>query len=83
MWGAISRMGDEFWELATREDSSESVDEGQGDGPEVLHEEVPEAPCTVTNPIPLFGILPNVYAVSFGTFDDASIRDSFSFTVLK
>ena len=27
MWGAISQMGEELWELATREDSSEFVDE--------------------------------------------------------
>ena len=29
MWGAISRMGDELQELATREDSSESMDDEQ------------------------------------------------------
>ena len=33
MWGAISRIGNEFQELATREDSSESEDEEQGGGP--------------------------------------------------
>ena len=32
MWGAISRMGEELWELATREDSS---DEEKEAGPEV------------------------------------------------
>ena len=35
MWGAISQMGDELRELATREDSTEFVDEEQGTGPEV------------------------------------------------
>ena len=32
MWGAISRMGKDLWELATREDNS---DEEQKAGPEV------------------------------------------------
>ena len=36
MWGAISRMGEELWELATREDSS---DEEQEAGPKVSQEE--------------------------------------------
>ena len=35
MWGAISRMVEELWELVTREDSSESADEEQEAGPEV------------------------------------------------
>ena len=30
MWGAISRMDDELWELATKEDSSESDRQGIG-----------------------------------------------------
>ena len=37
MWGAISQMGEELWELATREDSS-VYDEEQEAGPEVSHE---------------------------------------------
>ena len=58
MWGAISRMGEELRELATREDSS---DEEQEAGPEVSQEETaptwipcvaPEASRTVTSPIP-------------------------------
>ena len=89
MWGAISRMGEELWELATREDSS---DEEQEAGPEVPQEETaptwspcvaPEAPRTVTSPTPLFGIPPKAPVVSFGTLDDASVRDSISSTVPK
>ena len=87
MWGAISRMGEELRELATREDSS---DEEQEAGPEVSLEETapiwipcvaPEAPRTVTSPIPPFGIPPKAPAVSFGTLDDASVRDSINSTV--
>ena len=89
MWGAISRMGEELRELAAREDSS---DEEQEAGPEVSQEETaptwipcvaPEAPRTVTSPIPPFGIPPKAPAVSFGTLDDASVRDSVSSTVPK
>ena len=89
MWGAISRMGEELWELATKEDSS---DEEQGVGPEVSQEEVaptwipcvaPKAPRTVTSPIPPFGIPPKVPTVSLGTLDDASVWDLVSSTVLK
>ena len=89
MWGAISRMGEELRELATREDSS---DEEQEVGPEVSQEETaptwilcvaPEAPHTVTSPIPPFGIPPKAPAVSFGTLDDASVRDSVSSSVPK
>ena len=78
MWGAISWMGEELRELATRDNSSESVDEEQEADPKVSHEEAPEAPRTVTSPIPFFGILPKVPTVSIGTFDDASVRDSVS-----
>ena len=89
MWGAISRMGEELRELATREDSS---NEEQEAGPEVLQEEaspawplldVPEAPRVVTSPTPHFGILPKALAVSFRTLDDASVWDSVSSTVPK
>ena len=89
MWGAISRMGEELRELATKEDSS---DEEQEASPEVSQEEaapawplldVPKAPRTVTSPTPLFGIPPKAPAVSFGTLDDASVRDSVSSTVPK
>ena len=41
MWGAISWMSDELWELATREDSSESEDEEQEAGSEVSQEKNP------------------------------------------
>ena len=78
MWGAISQMSNELWELATREDSLESVDEEQEAGPEVSQKETLEAPRTVTTPIPLFGIPPKAPAVSFRTFDDANVRDSVS-----
>ena len=78
MWGAISWMGDELQELATREDNSESADEEQEGGSEISHEEASEVLRTMTNPIPLFGILPEAPAVSFRTFDDASVRDSVS-----
>ena len=81
MWGAISQMGNELQELATMEDSSKFVDKEQEAGPEVSHEEALEALCTVTSPIPLFGIPPKVPVVFFGTFDDASVRDSVSFVV--
>ena len=89
MWGAISRMGEELRELAIREDSSEEEQEA---GPEVSQEEatptwplldVPEAPRIVTSPTPLFGIPPKAPAMSFGTLDDASVRDSGSSTVPK
>ena len=89
MWGAISWMGDELRELATREDSS---DEEQEAGPKVLQEEaapawplldVPKAPRTVTCPTPLFAIPPKAFAVSFGTLDDASVWDSVRSTVPK
>ena len=87
MWGAISQMGEELRELAMREDSS---DEEQEAGPEVSQEETaptwipcvaPEAPRTVTSPISPFGIPPKAPAVSFGTLDDASVRESVSSTV--
>ena len=89
MWGAISRMGEELRELATKEDSS---DEEQEATPEVSQEETaptwipfvaPEAPRIVTSPILLFGIPPKAPAVSHGTMDDVSIRDSVSLTVPK
>ena len=83
MWGAISRMGDELRELATRKDSSESADEEQEAGPKVSQEEALKAPHTVTSPIPLFGIPPKAPAVSFGTFDNASVRDLVSSTMPK
>ena len=44
---------------------------------------VPKAPRIVTSPIPLFGIPPKASAVSFRTFDDASVRDSVNSTVPK
>ena len=37
----------------------------------------------MTSPTPLFGIPPKASAVSFGTLDDASVRDSVSSTVPK
>ena len=37
----------------------------------------------MTSPIPLFGIPPKALAVSFGTFDDASISDSVSSAMLR
>ena len=83
MWGAISQMDEELRELATREDSSESADEEQEVGPEVSQEEAPKAPRTMTSPILLFDIPPKVPAVSFGTFDDANVRDSVSSSVPK
>ena len=83
MWGAISGMGEELRELATREDSSESADEEQEASPEVSQEKVLEALCIVTNPKPLFGNPPKVPAVSFGIFDAASIRYSDSSIVPK
>ena len=76
-------MGDELWELATREDSSKFADEEQEVGPEVSHEEAPEAPRIVTSPIPLFGIPPKARAMSFGTFDDVSVGDLVNFVVLR
>ena len=87
MWHAISQMGEELRELATREDSS---DEEQETSPEVSQEEAapkwtpcvaPKAPRRVTSPIPLFGIPPKAFGASFGTFDDASVRDSVSSAV--
>ena len=89
MWGAISQIGEELQELATREDS---LDEEQEAGSEVSQEETaptwlpcvaPEAPRTVTSPILPFGIPPKAPAVSFGTLDDASVWDSVSSTVPK
>ena len=83
-------MGDELQELATKKDSSEFADKEQEAGPEVSQEEtalawtpleIPQAPHTVTSLIPLFGILPKALAMSFGTFDDVSVRDSVSFVV--
>ena len=80
-------MGDELEELATREDSLESVDEEQEAGPEVSQREAtptwppletPEAPRIVTSPIPLFDIPSKAPTVSFGTFDDARVWDSVS-----
>ena len=75
MWGAISKMGEELRDLATREGNSESTDEEQEAGSGVSQEKVPEAPRTVTNPIPLFGIPPKAPTVSFRTFDEANVRD--------
>ena len=72
-------MGEELRELATREDRS---DEEQEAGPEISQDEATptwtpcvalEAPRTVTSPIPLFDIPPKAPAVSFRTFDDASV----------
>ena len=37
----------------------------------------------MTSPIPLYGILPKALAVSFGTFGDASVRDSVSSAMLR
>ena len=49
--------------------------------PKARHEETPEIPRAITNPIPLFGIPAKTPTVSFRTFDDASVRDSVSFAV--
>ena len=65
--------------MATREDSSESVDEEQEVVPQVSQENTPQAPRNVTNPIPLFGIPPKAPVVSFRTFDNANVRESVSF----
>ena len=70
-------MVEELRELATKEDSS---DEEQEASPKVSQN---KAPRTVTSPIPLFGIPSKASAVSFGTFDDASVWDSVSSTMLK
>ena len=89
MWGAISRMGEELRELATKEDSSNEEQEAtpevsQGEtAPTWIPYVAPKAPRTVTSPIPLFGIPPKAPAVSLGTVDDASVRDSVSSTVPK
>ena len=70
MWGAITRMGEELWELATGEDSSEEEEEAS---PKVSQEEaapawplldVPKAPPTRDVPrpkIPRTGKTKNVY----------------------
>ena len=83
MWGAISQMGEELWELVTREDSAESANEEQEPGPEICQGKAPKTSRTVTSPIPLFGILTKAPAVSFRTFDDASVWDSVSSTMPK
>ena len=89
MWGAISRMGEELRELATKEDSS---DEEQEASPKVSQEKTaptwipcaaPKAPRIVTSPIPPFGIPPKAPTVSLRTLDDASVWDSVSSTVPK
>ena len=69
--------------MATREDSSESMDEELEASPEVSQEEAPGAPRIVTSLIPLFDIPPKVSIVSFGTFDDAGVWDSVSSIVPK
>ena len=74
-------MGGELQELATKEDSLESKDEEQEASPEGSHGEESEAPRNVISPISLFDISPKALAVSFGTFDDASVRDSVSSAV--
>ena len=74
-------MGDELWELVAKEDSSDSVDEEQEASPEGSYKETPKVPHRVTNPIPLFGIPLKAPTLSFGTFDDASVRDSLSFAM--
>ena len=74
-------MGDELQELGNKEDSSESKGEEQEVGPEGSHGEESEAPRNVTSPISLFGIPAKALAVPFGTFDDASVRDSVSSTM--
>ena len=78
MWGVISKMGEELRELTNRENSSESEDEEQVDAPKDSDTGVPP---NTTGPLPFMGQSSAAPAVSFGTFDAASVRDSVSSAV--
>ena len=76
MWGAISRMGEELWELTNGGDSSVSEDEEQEDAPEDSG-----IPPNVIDPLTTRDSASAAPAVSLGAFDAASVRDSVSSAV--